>query len=144
MGIVIGGIMGILTETDKVVFLGGQDIPAITDIVSGIAEGVALTNPDATATTDYLGTLTDQDKGKEVALSYINQGYDVISASANSAQIGCLLAAEERGVYAIGFNGDQYSLAPDAIVLSVMRNYPSIYVDVFESILEGTLSLIHI
>lgn len=138
MGIVIGGIMGILTETDKVVFLGGQDIPAITDIVSGIAEGVALTNPDATATTDYLGTLTDQDKGKEVALSYINQGYDVISASANSAQIGCLLAAEERGVYAIGFNGDQYSLAPDAIVLSVMRNYPSIYVDVFESILEGT------
>lgn len=138
MGIVIGGIMGILTETDKVVFLGGQDIPAITDIVSGIAEGVALTNPDATATTDYLGTLTDQDKGKEVALSYINQGYDVISASANSAQIGCLLAAEERGVYAIGFNGDQYSLAPDAIVLSVMRNYPSIYLDVFESILNGT------
>ena len=138
MGIVIGGIMGILTDTDKVVFLGGTDIPAITDIVSGIAEGVALTNPDATATTDYLGTLTDQDKGKEVALSYINQGYDVISASANSAQIGCLLAAEERGVYAIGFNGDQYSLAPDAIVLSVMRNYPSIYVDVFESILEGT------
>lgn len=138
MGIVIGGIMGILTETDKVVFLGGQDIPAITDIVSGIAEGVALTNPDATATTDYLGTLTDQDKGKEVALSYINQGYDVISASANSAQIGCLLAAEERGVYAIGFNGDQYSLAPDAIVLSVMRNYPAIYLDVFESILDGT------
>lgn len=138
MGIVIGGIMGILTETDKVVFLGGQDIPAITDIVSGIEEGVHLTNPDALATTDYLGTLTDQDKGKEIALSYISQGYDVISASANSAQIGCLLAAEEKGVYALGFNGDQYSLAPGAIVLSVMRNYPSIYVDVFESILNGT------
>lgn len=114
MGIVIGGIMGILTETDKVVFLGGQDIPAITDIVSGIEEGVHLTNPDALATTDYLGTLTDQDKGKEIALSYISQGYDVISASANSAQIGCLLAAEEKGVYALGFNGDQYSLAPGA------------------------------
>ena len=62
----------------------------------------------------------------------------MISASANSAQIGCLLAAEEKGVYALGFNGDQYSLAPGAIVLSVMRNYPSIYVDVFESILNGT------
>ena len=46
--------------------------------------------------------------------------------------------AEERGVYALGFNGDQYSIAPEAVVLSVMRNYPAIYVDVFESILNGT------
>ena len=139
MGVVIGGIMGILTNNNKVVFLGGQDIPAITDIVSGIKPGVALTNPNCEVVTDYLGTLTDADLAKEKALSYIDNGFDVISASANSAQLGCLHAAEERGVYALGFNGDQYSIAPEAVVLSVMRNYPAIYVDVFESILNGTL-----
>lgn len=134
MGVLIGAIMGILTETDKVVFLGGQDIPAITDIVSGIEEGVHLTNPDAEVQTDYLGTLTDADLAKERTLAFINDGFDVVSASANSAQLGCLIAAEEKGVYALGFNGDQYSVAPDAIVLSVMRNYPAIYEDVFLSI----------
>jgi Uncharacterized ABC-type transport system, periplasmic component/surface lipoprotein len=138
MGIVIGGIMGILTENNKVVFLGGQDIPAITDIVSGIQPGAKLTNPNCEVVTDYLGTLTDADLAKEKALSYIDNGFDVISASANSAQLGCLYAAEERGVYALGFNGDQYGIAPGAVVLSVMRNYPSIYVDVFETILDGT------
>ena len=134
MGVLIGAIMGILTDTNKVVFLGGQDIPAITDIVSGIAEGVSLTNKDAEVKTDYLGTLTDADLAKERTLAYINEGYDVVSASANSAQLGCLYAAQEKGVYALGFNGDQYSIAPEAVVLSVMRNYPAIYEDVFLSI----------
>lgn len=137
MGVLIGAIMGVLTENNKVVFLGGQDIPAITDIVSGIAEGVSLTNKECKVTTDYLGTLTDADLAKERALAFINEGYDVISASANSAQLGCLYAAEEKGVYALGFNGDQYEIAPGAIVLSVMRNYPAIYEDVFNSIREN-------
>ncbi len=137
MGVLIGAIMGILTDNNKVVFLGGQDIPAITDIVSGIEEGVSLTNQEAEVVTDYLGTLTDADLAKERAMAYINEGFDVISASANSAQLGCLYAAEEKGVYALGFNGDQYSIAPGAVVLSVMRNYPSIYEDVFVSIAEG-------
>lgn len=136
MGVLIGAIMGILTDNNKVVFLGGQDIPAITDIVSGIEEGVYLTNEDCQVATDYLGTLTDADLAKERTLAFINDGYDVISASANSAQLGCLYAAEEKGVYALGFNGDQYGIAPDAVVLSVMRNYPAIYEDVFNSILE--------
>jgi len=137
MGVLIGAIMGVLTETNKVVFLGGQDIPAITDIVSGIEEGVRLTNKEAVVTTDYLGTLTDADLAKERATAFINDGYDVVSASANTAQLGCLYAAEEKGVYALGFNGDQYGVAPDAVVLSVMRNYPAIYEDVFLSIAKG-------
>jgi len=137
MGIIIGAIMGILTDNNKVVFLGGQDIPAITDIVSGIEEGVRLTNKEAEVVTDYLGTLTDADRAKEITFTYINAGFDVISASANSAQLGCLYAAEEKGVYALGFNGDQYGIAPGAVVLSVMRNYPSIYEDVFLSIVNN-------
>lgn len=137
MGVAIGGIMGILTDSNKVVFLGGMDTPAIADIVSGIEPGVKLTNPDAVATTEYLGTLTDQDKAREAAKAYIDQGYDVVCASANSAQLGCLWAAEAAGVYALGFNSDQYSIAPEAVVLSVMRNYTMIYKDVFDKLVAG-------
>ncbi len=137
MGVAIGGIMGILTESNKVVFLGGQDIPAIADIVSGIEAGVKLTNPDATAVTQYIGTLTDQDMAREAANAFIAEGYDVICSSANSAQLGCLWAAEEAGVYALGFNSDQYEIAPNAVVLSVMRNYGDIYMDVFEELIAG-------
>lgn len=140
MGVMIGAIMGVLTEANKVAFLGGQDIPAITNITVGIEPGVALTNPDAEVITDYIGTLTDADMAKELALSYIDQGVDVISSSANSAQLGVLQAAEERGIYAIGFNGDQYQIAPEAIVLSVMRNYTAIYEDVFMKVVDGSFT----
>lgn len=137
MGVAVRGIMGILTETNKVVFLGGQDIPAITDCVSGVKPGVVLTNPDCQVETNYIGTLTDADLAKEMTFTYLDNGFDVVSASANSAQLGCLHAAEERGKYALGFLGDQYSVAPNAVVISVMRNYSSIYKDVFQSLIDG-------
>ena len=137
MGVAVGGIMGLLTTTNKVVFLGGQEIPAIADIVSGIAAGVKLTNPTATVKTEYIGTLTDQDVAREAANAFIEQGYDVICASANSAQLGCLWAAQDAGVYALGFNSDQYEIAPDAVVLSVMRNFSYIYMNVFEQFIAG-------
>ena len=98
----------------------------------------ALEKGEVQATTEYLGTLTDQDKAREAAKAYIDQGYDVVCASANSAQLGCLWAAEDAGVYAIGFNSDQYNIAPNAVVLSVMRNYTMIYKDVFDKLVAGT------
>ena len=61
----------------------------------------------------------------------------MVCASANSAQLGCLWAAEDAGVYAIGFNSDQYNIAPNAVVLSVMRNYTMIYKVVFDKLVAG-------
>lgn len=140
MGVMIGAIMGILTENNKVCFLGGQDIPAITNINSGIEDGVRLTNPDAEVINDYIGTLTDADLAYNKAAAIIDQGVDVICASANSAQLGVLKAAQDKGILALGFNGDQYSIAPEAIVLSVMRNYPYIYEDIFLKVVDGSFT----
>ncbi len=137
MGVAVGGILAILSDNNKIVFLGGMDTPAIADIASGVGPGAKLVKPDCEVAIDYLGTLTDQDIARERAKAYIDQGYDAVCASANSAQLGCLWAAQDAGVYALGFNSDQYSIAPDAVVLSVMRNYTMIYKDVFEKLVAG-------
>ena len=137
MGVAVGGILAILSDNNKIVFLGGMDTPAIADIASGIGPGAKLVKPDCEVAVDYLGTLTDQDKAREAAKAYIDQGYDAICASANSAQLGCLWAAEDAGVYALGFNSDQYSVAPGAVVRSVIRNYSMIYKNVFDKLAAG-------
>jgi len=137
MGILIGAIMGILTENNYVAFLGGEENPSISNVAIGIEDGVKLTNPDAKVVTNYIGTLTDSSLAKEVTLQYIADGVDVISGSANSAQLGILEAAAEEGIYALGFNGDQYEIQPDAVVLSIMRAYPAIYEKLFLEIMNG-------
>jgi len=140
MGVMVGAIMGILTDANHVCFLGGEENPVISGFVNGIEPGVKLTNPDCIVDTGYIGTLTDQSLAKEVSLGYIDAGVDVISGAANAAQIGILEAAQEKGIYAVGTNADQYNLAPDAVVISVLRNYPAIYENLVLEIANGTFS----
>jgi basic membrane protein A len=140
MGVLIGAIMGILTENNYVAFLGGEENPSISNVVAGIEDGVKITNPDCKVVTNYIGTLTDSSLAKEMTLQYIADGVDVVSGSANSAQLGILEAAAEKGIYALGFNGDQYEIQPDAVVLSIMRAYPAIYEKVFLEVMNGTFT----
>jgi basic membrane protein A len=140
MGVLIGAVMGILTENNYVAFLGGEENPSISNVVAGIEDGVKLTNPDCKVVTNYIGTLTDSSLAKEMTLQYIADGVDVVSGSANSAQLGILEAAAEKGIYALGFNGDQYEIQPDAVVLSIMRAYPAIYEKVFLEVMNGTFT----
>lgn len=140
MGILIGAIMGILTENNYVCFLGGEENPSISNVVIGIEDGVKLTNPECKVVTGYIGTLTDSSLAKERTLQYIADGVDVVSGSANSAQLGILEAAAEKGIYALGFNADQNSIQPDAVVLSVLRAYPTLYENVFQTIMDGTFA----
>lgn len=100
--------------------------------------GAKYINPDIEVATAYIGTLTDADRAKEVALGYTKQGYDVLCASANNAGLGVIQAADEAGVYAIGYNADQYSQAPDAVVVSVLRNFEGMFENVFKEIAAGT------
>lgn len=140
MGIMIGAIMGVLTDDNHVCFLAGEENPVFTGMVNTIEEGVRLTNKECKVDLAYIGTITDQSMAKEMAISYIDAGVDVISSAANAAQVGVLEAAEEKGILCLGTNTDQYELAPDAVVLSVMRNYPAIYENVVIDIANGTFA----
>ena len=137
-GVLAGAVAAAASSANKIVMLGGENTPSITELVDMFEPGAKAVKPDIQVETAYIGTLTDADKAKEVALGYANQGFDVICATANNAGLGVIQAADEAGIYAIGYNADQYDQAPDAVIVSILRNFEGMFDNVFQEIAGGT------
>lgn len=138
-GFLAGAVAACVTQTNTVAVLGGEQIPAITPIVEQFVRGAKAVKPDINVLSGYIGSLVDADKAKEMALNYIkNDGADVVCASANAAGLGVIQAADESGKYAIGFNSDQYGAAPNAVFVSVLRNFEGMFDQLYQEIVNGT------
>ena len=116
-----GALAALVTETDKIGFVGGMDIPAIKRFLAGYQAGARYINPDCEIMISYAGSWADPAKGKELALAQYDAGADIVFAAAGFSGEGVLDAAEERGLYAIGVDTDQRYLAPDTVLVSVLK-----------------------
>src|SRR5829696_5945173 len=120
MGILAGTLAGLMTESNKLAYVAGQEIPVALDAVEGFQEGVARVNPEADVT--YTGSWEDVDKAREAALALISDGADVVWHVLDAADAGVLSAAEDEGVMAIGLYGDQSELAPNAHIGAIIAD----------------------
>ena len=107
MGLLAGALAGLMTESNKLAIVAGQEIPVALGAVEGFQEGVARVNPEAEVNVTYTGSWEDVDKAREAALALISDGADVVWHVLDAADAGVLSAAEDEGVMAIGLYGDQ-------------------------------------
>lgn len=140
-----GVIAGTMTESNVVGFVGGMDTPVIADFLVGFIDGVKYANPDAVVKTAYTESWSDAAKGKELALAQINEGADFIHAVAGASGNGALEAAQEKGVWGIGVDADQYELFKEAqpdlaksIITSSLKDVGASLYTCVEEILNGT------
>jgi basic membrane protein A and related proteins len=85
----VGMIAAAKSRTGVIGFLGGMDIPLIHRFNKGYEEGAKAVNPNIRLVTNYVG-VTDHawnnpGKGKELALSQIEKGADVIFTAAGNS-----------------------------------------------------------
>jgi len=132
----VGALAGLMTKSNKIGFIGGLEVPLIKKFEVGFKAGVMSTNPDAQVLTTYAGSFSDPGKGKEIALSQYADGADVIYHASGGTGLGLFQAAQEKGAgyWAIGVDSDQYQLAPDNVLTSMMKR---VDVAVFETIKEA-------
>lgn len=83
------------SKTGKVGIVAGADEPIINAIVAGWQQGLVYANPQIEDVVVYANSFTDPTKGKELALSLYNKGYDVIGAAAGGTGVGSAQAAAE-------------------------------------------------
>ena len=119
----VGVVAGLMTESNKVGFLGGMEVPLIKRFEAGFRAGVMTVNPDAEILITYAGDFGDPGKGKEIALSQYADGADVIYHASGGTGLGLFQAAQEKGAgyWAIGVDSDQYNLAPENTLTSMMK-----------------------
>ena len=133
-----GIVAGLRTQTNKIGFVAarGKDNSEVTGAVNAFAMGVALVNPNAEVYVIVTHSWYDPMGETNAANNLIAMGCDVITGHANtpSAQI----AAQRAGVWAIGYNADMSTEAPDAVICSVVLNWDIPYSSFVQSIINGT------
>ncbi len=105
---------GMMTETDKVGFIGGDDVDVINRYLVGFYEGAHAANDAVTVCWAYAKTFEDPAKGREVALSLIEDDVDVLHAATAGTQLGIYEAVEETGTFLVSADVDVRELAPTA------------------------------
>ena len=78
----------LMSETGKIGAVIGQDMAQNNRYAAGYEDGAKAANPDIEVSIMYAGTFEDPAKGKELALTLYNSGYDVVYQVAAKTEIG--------------------------------------------------------
>ena len=121
----LGAIAGLKTETGKVGYLGGADVPFIREFEAGYVAGVKAVSPDAEIIKGYVADneqgFYQPEVGGTIALTQYGIGVDVIYTMADQSGFGVVEAAKlAEGRYVIWNYIDITDVAP-GVILSGLR-----------------------
>jgi basic membrane protein A len=119
-GYLAGVAAGLITKSGTVAYMGGVPIPVLVQTGNAFKEGVASVNPDVKVLMTFTGSFDDVAKGKQVALSLLDQGADIVMGNANQEGVAALEAAASKGKYGIGAQFNQTDVAPDSVLGSAV------------------------
>jgi len=129
-----------LNDANVIGFVGGMDVPLIRKFQAGFEAGAKSVNPDIEVIGLYTGSWDDVAKGKELGLSLIEQGADVIYAAAGGCGEGTVRACQEKGALFIGVDADQYNTianSGDVMLTSMMKNIDVVVFDLIKAAVDG-------
>jgi len=131
-----GIVAGMKTKTNKIGYVAAMNIPEVVRGINAFTLGVLSVNKNAVVKAIWTNTWYDPAKEKEAAKALLDQGVDVIAQHQDTT--GPQIAAQEKGVWSIGYNSDMSKAAPDAYMTAPIWNWGPYYVDQVNKIIAGT------
>ncbi|MCQ8783535.1 BMP family lipoprotein [Mangrovibrevibacter kandeliae] len=132
----VGILAAMKSETGKVGFVGGMDIPLIRKFSCGYKGGVKSVKADDTVFENMTGTTgaawNDPVRGGELAKAQLDQGADVVFHAAGGTGIGVLQAVADAGKYGIGVDSNQNGLHPGHVLTSMVKRVDNAVYQAFE------------
>jgi basic membrane protein A len=117
-----------MTRSGTLGVIGGTELPPVKESFQAFESGARSRRPNVRVLTAYIGNWDDVSAGKEQALAPIARGADVIFQNADAAGLGVFQAARERtGVFVVGSNSNQNSVAPGVTLGSVVIDLPQAF-----------------
>lgn len=121
----VGLLAAMKSESGKVGFIGGMDIPLIRKFACGFEQGAKHANADVEVIQNMTGSTpsawNDPGRGAELSRGQFDRGVDVIFAAAGGTGIGVYQAAADGGKYAIGVDSNQNYLHPGVMLTSMLK-----------------------
>ena len=131
-----GMVAGAMTRSNTLGYVAAFPIPEVIRGINAFALGAQAVNPKAQVRVVWTKTWYDPATEKEAAKSLLDVGADVITQHQDSP--GPQEAAQEKGVYSIGYNSDMSAFAPKAHLTAPIWNWAPFYKQVVEQVRQGT------
>lgn len=131
-----GLVAGAMTKKNILGYVAAFPIPEVIRGINAFTLGVRAANPKAEVRVVWTKTWYDPATEKEAAKSLLDVGADVIAQHQDSP--GPQEAAQERGVYSVGYNSDMSAFAPKAHLTAPIWNWAPFYVKTVKSVQNGT------
>ena len=134
-----GVLAGGMSKSGIAGVIGGTQLPPVKESFTAFDAGFRSVRPNGRVLSAFVGNWVDVSTGKELALAQISRGADVIFQNADAAGLGVFQAARERsGVYVVGSNSDQNSVAPAVTLGSVVIDLPAAFLAIARDVKSGT------
>ncbi|MBC1224335.1 BMP family ABC transporter substrate-binding protein [Nostoc sp. UCD121] len=131
-----GMIAGKMTKSNVVGFIGAYPIPEVIRGIGAFTQGMRLTNPQAKVKVLWVQSWYDPAKEREAAIALVNSGADVLTQHTDSGAVVQL--AEEKGIYAFGYNIDMGKFAQKTHLTSVINKWGKFYTDKALAVMSNT------
>ena len=133
----VGLVAGSVTESKTVGYVQGMVFDSLNLYGIGYIAGVLEACPEATVLQYNANSFGDIAGGSAAARDMIAQGADVIYQAAGGTGIGVINACAEEGVWAIGVDIDQASLAPGHVLTSAVKRADVASRDIAKAVAAG-------
>ncbi len=139
-----GALAGWMTQSGRLGFIGGMDMPVIRAFQSGFHQGALYANPKVRISEVFLASDQDAFAGfssPSLGFSMANKMYDsdvdIIFGAAGLSNQGIIQAARRRQLYAIGADADQDHMAPGYVLTSVMKRLDTATTVILDALMSG-------
>ena len=136
----VGLVAGAVTESKTVGYVQGMVNDSMNLFGIGFIAGVLESCPEATVLQYNANNFGDIAGGSTAAKDMITKGADVIYHAAGGTGIGVINACDEEGIWAIGVDTDQSTLAPEHVLTSAMKRVDVASQDIAKAVAEGNFT----
>ena len=131
-----GLVAGKMTKKNVIGYVAAHPIPEVIRMINAFTIGVKKVNPKAEVRVVWLFSWFDPGKEKEATKALIDSGADLIAMHADTG--AAPQAAEEAGVYVIGYNNDMSKFAPTKHLTAPIWDWGMFYKQYIGEMTKGT------
>ena len=131
-----GVVAGKMTKSKTLGVVASFPIPEVIRNINAFTLGAQSVNPGIKTKVIWVNSWYDPAKERQAAETMIAQGVDVLNQNTDSP--ATLQVAQEKGVYAFGWDSDMSKFAPKAHLTASTNNWGDFYTETARSVIAGT------
>lgn len=132
----LGVLAGKMTKSNIIGFVGSYPVPEVIRNIDAYTMGAQSVNPKIKTKVIWVSSWYDPARERQAAETMITQGADVLSQNTDSPAV--IQTAEEKGVYAFGWDSDMSKFGPKAQLVASTLNWSRYYTEAVKQVLAGT------